>query len=59
MECVLPEVYRAYQDMFSKAASDIIPPHCLYDYKIKLIGDNDLKFSLLYSHSSKELKILK
>ena len=45
--------------MFSKLALDILPPYYLYNYKIKLIGDNDLKFSPLYSHSSKELKILK
>lgn len=59
VERVLPEVYKDYQDMFSKAASDILPPHRSYDHKIKLIGDNDLKFSPLYSHLSKELKILK
>lgn len=45
--------------MFSKAALDILPPYYLYNYKIKLIGDNNLKFSPLYSYLSKELKILK
>ena len=45
--------------MFSKAALDILPPYYLYNYKIKLIGDNNLKVSPLYSYLSKELKILK
>ena len=61
-ECVrrvLPTIYREYQDMFSKAASDLLPPHRSYDHKIELTTDNNLKFSPLYGHSSEELKILK
>ena len=45
--------------MFSKEASNVLPLYRAYDYKIKLIGDNNLKFSPLYGHSSEELKILK
>jgi hypothetical protein len=56
---VLPEIYKDYQDVFSKAASDVLPPHRSYDHKIELTGDNDLKFSPLYGHFSEELKILK
>jgi hypothetical protein len=56
---VLPEIYKNYQDVFSKTASDVLPPHRSYDHKIELIRDNDLKFSPLYGHSSEELKILK
>ena len=45
--------------MFSKEASNVLPLYRAYDHKIKLIGDNNLKFSPLYSHSSEELQILK
>ena len=30
----LPTQYADYKDVFSKAASDQLPPHRLYDYKI-------------------------
>jgi hypothetical protein len=56
---VLPEIYKDYQDVFFKAASDILPPYRLYDHKIEFTGNNDLKFSPLYGHSSEEFKILK
>ena len=45
--------------MFSKEASNVLPLYRAYDHKIKLIGDNNLKFSPLYGHSSEELRILK
>jgi hypothetical protein len=31
---LLPTVYTGYEDIFSKAASDKLPPHRIYDYKI-------------------------
>jgi hypothetical protein len=37
----------------------VLPPSYAYDHKIKLIKDNNLKFSPLYSQLSEELKILK
>ena len=30
----LPEAYKDYTDIFSKAVSNVLPPHRLYDYKI-------------------------
>ena len=45
--------------MFSKEALNVLPLYRAYDHKIKLIGDNNLKFSPLYGHLSEELKILK
>jgi hypothetical protein len=56
---VLPEIYKDYQDVFSKAASDVLPLYRSYDHKIEFTGNNDLKFSPLYGHSSEEFKILK
>jgi hypothetical protein len=32
----VPEAYRDFIDIFSKAASDRLPPHRSYDYKIVL-----------------------
>jgi transposase InsO family protein len=51
----LPAKYRAYKDVFSKAASNILPPHRPYDHKIQLEGDNTLGFSPLYQQSLPEL----
>jgi hypothetical protein len=44
-----------------KAASDILPPHCLYNYRIELEaeGENNLKYSLLYKMSQEELQVVK
>jgi hypothetical protein len=41
--------YQDYIDVFSKADSDILPPHYLYDHKIHLEGDMPLGYSPLYS----------
>ena len=30
----LPKAYKDYTDIFSKAVSNVLPPHRLYDYKI-------------------------
>jgi hypothetical protein len=34
VECLLPAIYAGYQDAFSKAALDKLPPYRMYDYKI-------------------------
>jgi hypothetical protein len=45
----LPEAYRDLADVFSKAASDALPPRRPYDYKIQLTDGNtdDLSYSPL------------
>ena len=44
----LPLVYQDFADVFSKAVSDVLPPHRLYDYKIQLEKENTLGYSPLY-----------
>jgi hypothetical protein len=51
--------YQDFIDVFSKAGSDILLPHRLYDYKIHLEGDVPLGYSLLYSQLVNELCITK
>jgi hypothetical protein len=55
----VPEAYYDFIDIFSKAASDLLPPHRSYDYKIILEKENILTYSPLYKMSLKKLKILK
>ena len=55
-------MYRDYTDVFSKEASDQLPPHRSYDHKIQLNnpGDtNSLGFSPLYHQSTVELEEVK
>lgn len=55
-------MYKDYADVFSKEASDQLPPHRSYDHKIQLNnpGDSDnLGFSPLYHQSSPELEEVK
>ena len=56
---VLPQAYREYVDVFSKEASDKLPPHRSYDHKIRLESDISLGYSPLYNMSSEELQVLK
>ena len=52
----LPVWYRAFKNIFFKAAADKLPPYCLYDYKIKLESSSEsLRFCLLYQQTTKEL----
>jgi hypothetical protein len=44
-----------YLDVFSKVASDKLPPHRLYDHKIQLEADCNLGFHLLYKQTAAEL----
>jgi len=53
--------YWKFKDIFSKAASDILLSHWLYDYKIEIEQgkENTLSFSPLYQQSIAELKATK
>jgi predicted secreted protein len=61
----LPEAYRGFTDVFSKAASDTLPPHRPYDHKIQLTDSttngttNTLSFSPLRHQSTDELRAVK
>jgi transposase InsO family protein len=55
----LPAAYASYVDVFSKVASNQLPPHRLYDHKIQLEAANTLGYSPLYQHTAEELKALK
>src|SRR5208282_4967836 len=51
----LPPTYRDYIDAFSKLASNQLPPHRSYDYKIQLEADHSLGFHPLYKQTAEEL----
>jgi hypothetical protein len=55
----VPKIYKNFIDIFLKIASDKLPPHRSYDYKIILESNNILKYNLLYKISIKELETLK
>jgi hypothetical protein len=55
----VPEAYHDFINIFSKVASDLLPPHRSYDYKIILKKENTLTYSPLYKISFKELETLK
>jgi transposase InsO family protein len=55
----LPEAYKDYSDVVSKAASDTLPPHRLYDHKIILEKDATFGYTPLYKQSASELKATK
>jgi hypothetical protein len=59
VEQELPTVYAEFADVFSKKASDQLPPHRLYDHKIQLEADNTLGYSPLYNQSVEELLAVK
>lgn len=53
----LPNEYHDLADVFSKAASDKLPPHRgPFDHKIELTEANSLRFSPLYGQTLAELK---
>jgi hypothetical protein len=56
---VIPEYYHDYLNMFSKEASNILPPARPYDYKIKLMTESSTRYCLLYKMSLKELEAAK
>src|SRR5438876_2073627 len=55
----LPHQYHDLRDIFSKAASDILPLHHKYNLKIKLERDHNLGFSPLHQYSAEELRACK
>ena len=59
IEQKLPEAYKDYTNVFSKAAFNILPPHRWYDHKIQLTGELPSHYSPLYKQTIKELKATK
>ena len=55
----LPRQFHDLRDVFSKAASDTLPPHRKYDLKIELEGEHNLGFSPLHQYSAEELRTCK
>ena len=55
----LPTEYHDFLNVFSRADSDILPPHRSYNHKIPLMEEKTLPWGPLYSMSQNELKILK
>jgi predicted aspartyl protease len=52
---LLPVYLRNYADVFSKSASDTLPPHRTYDHKIQLEGENTIGYHPLRRQSTEEL----
>jgi predicted aspartyl protease len=52
----VPDAYKEFLDVFSKEASDILPPHRTYDHQIHLGQPNTLGFSPLYKMTTLELE---
>jgi hypothetical protein len=46
-------------NVFSKSASDKLPPYRSYDYKIQLKGDLLIEYSPLYKQTIGELQAIK
>jgi len=62
LQRVLLKQYRDFADVFSKEASNKLPPHRAYDHKIQLENPNsigDLGYSPLYHQSTAELEEVK
>ena len=55
----LPTEYYDFLDVFSWANLNILLPHRPYDHKIPLMEEKTPLWSLLYSMSQDELKVLK
>ena len=57
---LLPEQYQEYADVFSKAASDKLPPQWMNDYKVTLEEGKTVEsmvgYSLLYKQTAEELE---
>ena len=61
VEQKLPRRHQKFKDVFSKAASDILPPHRPYDHKIEIEPDKEdtLGYSPLRQQSTAELQATK
>jgi len=55
----IPECYRDYADVFSKAKADILPPHRPYDHAIETEPGSTIPFGPIYRLSEVELKALR
>jgi hypothetical protein len=55
----LPKSYTGFEDVFSKAESDRLPPHRFYDHKIQLEAPLPNSYSPLYRQSTEELRVMK
>lgn len=60
VEQLLPKPYQDYADVFSKAASDELPPHRTNDYRIELeegkTAESEVGYSPLYKQTAEELE---
>jgi hypothetical protein len=56
---VLSTEFALYKIAFSKPASDTLPPHYLYDYKVQLVSENNLGYTPLYNQTTAELQVIK
>ena len=55
----VPKEYHDLIDVFSKTASDELPPYRTYDHKIQLEGDLLIGYSPLYKQTTEELQAVK
>ena len=55
----LPRAYQAFQDVFSEAASNQLPPQRSYDHRIELETGLTLTHGPLYSQTTAELQAMK
>ena len=55
LEVLIPKTYYNLKPSFFKAASNELPPHRPYDYKIELEAEHQLLYSPLYKHTKEEL----
>ncbi|KAI0995662.1 hypothetical protein K3495_g12516 [Podosphaera aphanis] len=55
----VPQQYHDFLDVFSKAASNILPPSRSYDHKIQLEKDTKMTYGPLYNQSTEELRFVK
>jgi hypothetical protein len=60
-EPFVPDLYTKYANVFSKAASNILPPYRIYDYKIQLKKEvkGNLRYNPLYKMTITKLEATK
>jgi hypothetical protein len=59
---ILPPEYTKYADVFSREASNVLPPHRPYDHRIYIDdprGAAALGYLPLHNHSMHELQVMK
>ena len=55
LRCIVLKEYYNLLNMFLKKELDKLVPYYKYDYKIELIANNNLGYSLLRKHTEEEL----